>query len=285
MIKSILTLAVLLFSFVIGAQELSGRAVYQSKMSLNTKEPTTEEQDKQMAENAELIAQIKEAMRKSSEKSYILEFNTHESFFKEEEKLAEPKVGSHQISVTMNSTSSGKLYKNLKDNYSLLENDYLGKVFLIKDSLHTSGWELGTESKKVGNYTVYKATKTIKPKRYISEDDQTDVDEKESGILSMIKKEPQDITYTAWYTPEIPISNGPEAYGGLPGLILELHSPKMVYLCSEIILNPKKSIKIKAPKGKVIAQSEFDEMVKERMKHGKKTKSGAVILETMTIGG
>ncbi len=283
MIKSILTLAVLLFSFVIGAQELSGRAVYQSKMSLNTKEPTTEEQDKQMAENAELIAQIKEAMNKASEKTYILDFTKDESLYTEEEKLEQPQTNNLSFSVSIRHSTNGKLYKNLKENYSLLENDFLDKVFLIKDSLHTSGWILGTETKKVGSHTVYKATRTIKAKQFISEEENTD--EKESDFLSLIDKEPKDVVVIAWYAPEIPISNGPETYGGLPGLILELHAGKIIYLCSEITLNPKKPIKIKVPKGKTITQIEFDSMLQERMKQGKKSKSGGVIVETMTIGG
>ena len=31
-------------------------------------------------------------------------------------------------------------------------------------------------------------------------------------------------SYEAWFTPSIPISAGPNFFGGLPGLILELHS-------------------------------------------------------------
>jgi len=80
------------------------------------------------------------------------------------------------------------------------------------------------------------------------------------------EKEPEDIVYTAWYTPEIPIPNGPEKFSGLPGLILELHTPSTVYLCSEIVLNPKKSIEIKTPKGKVISQEDYDKITEENIK-------------------
>jgi GLPGLI family protein len=50
---------------------------------------------------------------------------------------------------------------------------------------------------------------------------------------------PKDVTITAWYTPEIPVNQGPENYWGLPGLILEINDGKTVILCSKIVLNPK----------------------------------------------
>src|SRR5690606_1947059 len=153
-------------------------------------------------------------------------------------------------------------YKNLKGNYSLSENEELDKPFLIKDTLHNSGWQLSTESKQIGNYTAYKATKIVKQKKYFF-DNKNDSEEQSSDLLSMIDKEREDLIYTARYTPQIPIANGPEKFGGLPGLILELHTNNMVYLCSEIVLNPKKAIDIKIPKGKIISQAEHDEKVKK----------------------
>lgn len=283
MIKTITSLSLFLFSFALGAQNFSGRAVYQTKMILENTISESEEDTKEDILNAELMAQLKEAMNKASEKTYILDFTKDESLYTEEGKLEQPQTNNLSFSVSIKHSTSGKLYKNLKENYSLLENDYLDKIFLIKDSLHTSGWILGTETKKVGNYTVYKATRTIKAKQFISEEENTD--EKVSDFLSLIDKEPKDVVVIAWYAPEIPISNGPQTYGGLPGLILELHAGKIIYLCSEITLNPKKPIKIKVPKGKTITQIEFDAMLQERMKQGKKSKSGGVIVETMTIGG
>lgn len=204
------------------------------------------------------MKQIEDAVKSASERTFFLEFTKNESLYTSEEKLDQPKQDGN-ISI---SHSPVKLYKNLKDNYSLSENEELDKPFLIKDTLHTSDWQLSTESKQIGNYTVYKATKVVKQKKHFS-DSKEEAEEKSSDLLSMIDKEPENFVYTAWYTPQIPIANGPEKFGGLPGLILELHSNNMVYLCSEIVLNPKKTIEIKIPKGKVISQKEHDEKVKK----------------------
>ena len=45
-------------------------------------------------------------------------------------------------------------------------------------------------------------------------------------------------TYTAWYTPEIPVSDGPWKFGGLPGLILEVEEEYYHFLVTDIVFNP-----------------------------------------------
>lgn len=278
-----LTLSVATF-----AQDFSGKATYQTKMIIKDFEQKAKEGDEKSILNDELLKQMKDALNKASEKTFFLEFTKEESLYTEEEKLAPPTTGSSNISISFSSSSSGTLYKNLKENYSILESNYLDKPFLIKDSLHTSGWELSTDTKQIGNYTAYKATKTVKAKNIVLEDEKEE--DSSSDLLSMIDKEPKDLVYTAWYTPQIPIANGPEKFGGLPGLILELHTPNMVYLCSEIVLNPKKAIAIKAPKGKTTSQEEFDKIMKKRMDEMKKSsksksRNGTTIIETFSIGG
>ena len=77
---------------------------------------------------------------------------------------------------------------------------------------------------------------------------------------------PKEVVVTAWYTPEIPVNQGPEGYWGLPGLILEVNDGKTVILCSKIVLNPKEKVEIKAvSKGKVVSQKEFDEIMIKKM--------------------
>ncbi|RLD29117.1 MAG: GLPGLI family protein, partial [Bacteroidetes bacterium] len=77
----------------------------------------------------------------------------------------------------------------------------------------------------------------------------------------------EEITITAWYTPQIPVNNGPGNYHGLPGLILEVNNGRQTLICSKIVLNPKNKISITEPtKGKKITQEKFDAIMEKKMK-------------------
>ena len=74
------------------------------------------------------------------------------------------------------------------------------------------------------------------------------------------------IVIEAWYTPQIPIAQGPAEYGGLPGLILEVSAGNTTLLCSEIVLNPKENITISAPeKGENITKNEYTSNIRKKM--------------------
>ena len=76
---------------------------------------------------------------------------------------------------------------------------------------------------------------------------------------------PKEMLVTAWYTPQIPVKNGPGEYTGLPRLILELNFYRTTILCSKIVMNPKDLPVIEAPsKGAVVTQDEFEVIVKEK---------------------
>ena len=81
------------------------------------------------------------------------------------------------------------------------------------------------------------------------------------------KEKPTEKTVTAWYAPEIPVSQGPENYWGLPGLILEINDGNAVTLCTKIVLNVKEKLEIKPmSKGKTVSQKKYDEIVIEKNK-------------------
>ena len=144
----------------------------------------------------------------------------------------------------------------------------MGKFFLVTENLENTKWKMSGESKKIGQYTCYKATYTKQVEEKVfsfGSWNQTN-----GTNQSKKPKKMRDVEVVAWFTPEIPVSSGPSWYQGLPGLILEVSDDDTTILCTKIVMNPKEKTKIKRPKkGKVISNQDFvtlqDEKRAERL--------------------
>ncbi|WP_158975646.1 GLPGLI family protein [Cellulophaga sp. L1A9] len=261
----------------IQAQDFQGKAIYLSKTSVADfnfgGRQVSEEQKKRFMER----------MKEQSEKTFVLTFDKAAAIYEEEEKLETPGQDSGgRGRFRFGDFSGGKLYKNIKDQNYSKESEMFGKVFLIKDELQQLNWTMGSETKKIGNYTCYKATaiKAIDSTNFDSLRRKRDRDRKKEDSDNAVKKdstknnvsmfkdkeEPKEIEITAWFTPEIPVSQGPGEYWGLPGLILEVNAGNTVLLCTKIVLNADEKTEIKAPtKGKVVSQQEYNETLLVKM--------------------
>ena len=103
-----------------------------------------------------------------------------------------------------------------------------------------------------------------KPRTFSNSGTTNDAEEEE-----VEDKEPEmeERTVSAWYTPQIPVNNGPAMYQGLPGLILEVHDGKLTIICSKIVLNPEDKVEIEEPtKGKEVNQKEYDVIMEKKAK-------------------
>jgi GLPGLI family protein len=253
----------------VSAQDFQGLAVYESKTS-------TADFKARMDSNKELTPDmqkmIEERMKRMFEKTFQLYFGKTNSIYKEEEKLEAPGQNPGFRMMTNMMGSGGTFYKNTKEKTYTVDKEFMGKEFLIQDSLPKLAWKLENETKQIGGYNCFKATAV----REASKSDfrnfrlkKKEADKKEEVGKTNLMDEidlPKEITITAWYTPEIPISQGPENYWGLPGLILEVNDGKTTILCSKVVLNLKDKVEIKAPtKGEVITQKKFDETVIKKM--------------------
>ena len=70
----------------------------------------------------------------------------------------------------------------------------------------------------------------------------------------------------AWYTPQIPVNQGPGEYWGLPGLILEVNPDKTTILCTKIVLNPAEREEIIVPsKGEEITQEAYNKTITQKI--------------------
>jgi GLPGLI family protein len=175
----------------------------------------------------------------SSIKKYVLNFNKNSSLFTEViDPNINPSLGmrSNPKGPALMINHPGNYYKNLKTKNYINQKDFFGKQFIIRDKLTSINWQKTKEVKMIGKYTCFKATAKI-----LNESNTTNV--------------------VAWYSIDIPVSQGPGKYWGLPGLILEIQTEDVIYTCTKIEFNQANDIVIKIPKkGKKITQNKFDKL-------------------------
>ncbi|MGG6230229.1 GLPGLI family protein [Tenacibaculum sp. SDUM215027] len=265
-----ITLLILLLSTSIFSQNFQGKATYKTHRKIDLKIDNGKG-----ASNSDMQKKLQAQLKKQFQQTYTLSFDKSASTYKQNEKLSSPQVQTEgmQIQIMGNGGGTDILYKNIAKKKYINKTEISGKRFLIKDKLENFDWKMTGETKNIGNYTCYKATKTRKETR--TSMSMTDGETEE-------KKEEVTIETIVWYTPVIPISNGPGQFWGLPGLILEVQDGKQTIVCTEIVLNPSEKTEIKEPtKGKKVTQKEFDNIMDEhtkdmmeRFKNRRKSKDG-----------
>lgn len=215
---------------------------------------------------------MKAKMAKAFEKTFELKFNTIESIYSEPQKLA---MNTNSLMTSIGGDFSK--YKNLKDKVILSDTDLMNKPFLVSEKFPEYNWQILADTKTIGTYVCQKAQVIIPVSAEDREEYEEEMKEKESNSTNLLTiEEPKEKVITAWYTTEIPISNGPEDYWGLPGLILEVNDGTTVILCSKIVLNPKEKFQIKKPKkGKPITREAFEKLTEEKFE-SMKNKDGAI---------
>ena len=283
--KKIFLAVMSLTAFMATAQkDFQGMAVYESKTSTSE---FAKNFDGNKDMTPEMKNQIMERMKKMFEKTFVLNFDKSASIYKEEEKLDAPGQGGGGRMMASFMGGGGTYFKNVKEKQYTVDKEVFGKEFLIKDSLPNLKWVLSDESKKIGDYTCFKATaikeasktdfrnyrrKKEEPKKDTEEgkiDEKATTEKKEEKKTNFFEDidMPKEVTVTAWYCPEIPVNQGPDEYWGLPGLIMEVNDGKTIIMCSKLVLNVKEKIEIKAPTGgDKVSQKEYDDIMIKKMK-------------------
>jgi GLPGLI family protein len=251
----------LLFTFLLALatvttfaqKNFQGKATYMSKTTMDmSRFGKMSEQEKK---------QRMQRMKSFLEKTYTLTFNKTASSFKEEVKLEAPGASGPSWG---RSNGQGSIYKNTKDKKMIEDVEQFSKRFLVVEEMEQAQWEMGMETKKIGQYTCYKAT-------LVKEDTNIDwgsifsrsTKKKDSTNTKDAEPSKKMMLITAWYTPQIPVSTGPDTYYGLPGLILEINAGRTTMLCTEVTISSKEVLEIDAPnKGKEVSREEYIKIVK-----------------------
>ena len=114
--------------------------------------------------------------------------------------------------------------------------------FLVQDSAQRFSWRITDELRTIAGYTCRKAVTRICDSVYV----------------------------VAFYTDDIAVSSGPEQFGGLPGMILELAVPRLfsTWTATKVTLTPVKESDagIIPAKGKKVTQAELAKTLQSSLK-------------------
>ncbi len=123
----------------------------------------------------------------------------------------------------------------LKPSENIYFSERIAKDELIyEEDLQLMDWEIKPETKEIANYKVQKATTVFAGRKY-----------------------------TAWFSVEIPITDGPYKFYGLPGLIIEVSDEKKDYqfqLTNFQKLEPSKDVSFDPKDHMVVDKDEFREI-------------------------
>ena len=228
--KILLLVPVLLFGMYSNAQEnTSGKIVYEQLVKLDIK----------LEGDAAQFAHMLPKERKSNK---VLYFNSEASLFengesKEDENMSMSSGGGN-VMIKMQEPEN-KVFTDLGSKKQVEQKEFMTRVFLIEAEI-SQQWKITGNQKMILNYPCQEAV--------------TEID---------------SVKMIAWFTPAIPVSAGPNNYGGLPGVILSVESEdgkKSIIAQSVDFSELEKGILSKPKKGKKVSRVEYDKIVEEKMK-------------------
>ena len=217
-------------------------------------------------------------------KAMIPEFRTSKNqlFFNALESIYKPLIEDEEDDMTTTGGGGGMVFKmqmpmeevyfNTDTQNAFSNREFMGKQYLVIDSLTVTPWKFGTETKTILGYTCkqafYTTTETVNAMKVTG----SGPPEVEKRIVT------RDIT--AWYTDKIRFSLGPDKYYSLPGTVLaiDVNNGERVTVATKVDLRALKKNELKVPeKGEKITQKEFRKIMEEQMQKMRQGGGGMII--------
>lgn len=236
--KYILLLGLLVcFIATITSQNAEGVITYEVKMDMHRRIPKERENMKAM------IPQFR------TERQQLF-FNATESHYKKVEEDSEEEMSvsgqgaGGPVQIRMQ-TPKVEVYLDNASQERLVMQEFMGKEYLIADTLKVAPWKFGNEVKTIQGYECKQA--------YYTDESRPE----------------QKMEITAWYTDKIRPFLGPDRYQTLPGTILaiDVNNGERVIVAKSIELRALKKNELRKPnKGTKVSQAEYRAMVDEQIK-------------------
>jgi GLPGLI family protein len=167
-------------------------------------------------------------------------FNSEESLYKPMEPDEEEDIEGEGMRMRMR-TPQNEIYVKPSESKRVALQEFMGKKYLIEDSLKITAWKFGTETKTILRHECKQAS-------YFNE-------ERKANVV-------------AWYTDKIRPFLGPENFNTLPGTVLQIDINEGERVITALAIEPRalKKNELKIPSGGTkTTQAEFRKMVSEQM--------------------
>lgn len=243
--KIVLLLGVLVSltaAHVVFAQTAEGFIVYENKVNLHRTLPPERKHMKDMIPEH----------RTTKEQ---LAFNASQSLYKPiEEDVAEEDIDESEGNVRMRfRTPMNEYFVDQSAASKTILQEFMGKKYLIEDSLAVTPWKFGTDTKEIGGYVCKQAS-------YYNQ-------EREQHVV-------------AWYSEKFRPFLGPENFNTLPGAILQIdiNDGERVITAKTIEVRPLKKNELKMSSGGIkTTQAEFTKIRDEHIARMKANGANIII--------
>lgn len=181
---------------------------------------------------------------------YALHYNGSKSLYSKDTDYEDPEMAERRARRGWGSRGNTRhqIYYDHETDTGAEQVDFFKKEFLVQDdTLADLQWKLvPTEQRDILGYTVIRA------------------------ILNDTSK-----VVEAWFTPQIPVSVGPEQYYGLPGLILAVTIDEKRVVLATKVEQFEEAVALDIPReGKKMNREEFEKLKEEKMAEMKKMWGG-----------
>ena len=186
----------------------------------------------------------------SGKKAKVLYFTKEKALYEDDAvELEAPNKGLQKVLVVMSkgkppNSALEKVYYDFEKDEMIRQVTFMTRGFRIVGAKEKKAWKLTNKMTKVQGYTCMSAELQV-----------------------------GDDTFNAWFTPEIPISAGPDLFFGLPGLILVVEkNGETVFMATSVEMAPPDEDALSQPgQGKKVTQKKFDEIMEEKVKEFEET--------------
>lgn len=167
-------------------------------------------------------------------------FNAAESLYLPVEEEPEPIDNGKAIRMHMRRPKN-QIYTHPAKLKTVVLHEFMGKKYLVEDSLKMRPWKLAAETRDIHGYTCRKAT---------------------------MFDEERKINVVAWYSDRFRPFLGPENFNTLPGavLLVDINDGERIITAKNIELRPLKKNEMRIPDAKTkTTEEEYRKMVREQM--------------------